>query len=266
LFLKALIASLLACIVILAAVLLWPKKNAPELDKAYENYVNGEKATTISARKEFFNRALSQYTSVEKNADLSLSDGKLYYNIANTYFQLEEYPLAAYYYYRAQALVPRNDKIKHNLDLTRAKLGLHPEKKDRSIFKSILFFHDHLPLPERLQLFFLLGILSTLFFSTYIWFPKSWLKKSGIFFTVCTTILLLDLAWTFYLSPLEGVLVHSSMLYKDAGRQYAQVSDQPLLAGTKVEATEILQDGKWLKILTPDETVGYIPQDAILLL
>lgn len=258
---------ILWCIIIISilAILLWPKGIERQLNEAYASYEKGEKADTIAARKESFNRALSIYTDIEDHYDVAFSDGKLYYNIANTYFQLQEYPLASLYYYRAIALMPRNDKVKRNLDITLAKLSV-PSLKEESIFKQIFFFHYYLSLPERLQLFFILGLLGTICFSLSIWFSWRFLKSAGFLLAICEMILLLSLAWTFYLAPVEGVLTHATILYRDAGFQYAPVSEKPALAGVKVEVVDVLQEGKWLKILTPNGSLGYVPQDSIRLI
>ncbi|MCC5709535.1 hypothetical protein LH488_27915, partial [Klebsiella pneumoniae] len=61
-------------------------------DEAYQSYVEGEKAQTIADRKTQFNHALTLYKDLDNKYHPDFGNGKLFYNIANTYFQLGEYP------------------------------------------------------------------------------------------------------------------------------------------------------------------------------
>lgn len=240
------------------------EKNIPTvLQEAYDSYAQGEVAKTLSERKEAFNRALNLYTEMEKKYDAEYSSGRLYYDIANTYFQLEEYSWAVLYYYRAQKLMPREEKLKHNLTTTQAKLGIEPEPDLAAVFHLLLFFHSYLSLPERLQLFLLVSLCSIAALSAYLWRPQRWLKITAVVFLIATTLLVLSLAYTRYLSPIEGVLIQSTNLYRGAGEQYAPVSEQPTLSGNKLTIVEVLSDGKWLKVITPLGELGYIPYAAV---
>lgn len=69
-----------------------------ELTDADSSYIEGEKATTLAKRQEKFNQALSLYMNLEEEYAPTHGDGKLYYNIGNTYFQLQEYPRALLYH------------------------------------------------------------------------------------------------------------------------------------------------------------------------
>lgn len=233
-----------------------------QLKEAYAHYVKGEKATTIGERRDAFNQALSLYTDLETKCDTKFGTGKLYYNIANSYFQLGEYSWATLYYYRAIGLRPRNEKIEQNLDVTLNKLGV-VKKKDVSVFKKIFFFHHYLSPPERLQLFFVFAIVGVLSSSFYIWIGQGWQKRVGVVATILSLAILLSLGYSHYLTPIEGVIVRSTALYRDAGEHYAKVIEEPVLSGNKVEVLDVLQGGRWLKVMTPEGNLGYIPQEAI---
>jgi tetratricopeptide (TPR) repeat protein len=233
-----------------------------ELTEAYQNYLQGEKSQTVNERKETFNNALKNYLEIEKKYDSEYSSGKLYYNIGDTYYQLEEYPLAAYYFYRAQALRPNDAMVRRNLETTLKKLDL-TLKESKSPFRILFFFHNNFSLPTRLQFFSLLLIATFAMISANIWRPSNKLKAALYVFEALLVIMCLSLLFTRYLTTPEGVVVHSTPLYRDAGRQFAQVTPKPVSAGEKVEVLDVLNEGLWIKIKTPEGDLGYIPSDKI---
>lgn len=233
-----------------------------KLKDAYENYISGEKAETIAERQNAFNKALTLYSQLETEYQPYYGNGKLFYDIANTYFQLGQYPRAVYYYNQALVLMPRNEAVKQNLKVALTKLNLTPASDD-SIFRSIFFFHYLLSLPERFEAFFFLGCLVIGFLSAYIWKKINWIKNCLIVFSLLCCIFLLSILYSIYLSPIEGVVIRSTSLYRDAGYQYAKVQEEPVLAGSKVEVLGVPEDGKWLKILSSDGTLGFIPGESI---
>lgn len=230
--------------------------------QADEAYSAGEKASTIAQRQDSFNQALKLYEELESTYNPTFGDGKLYYNIGNTYFQLEEYPWAVLYYYRAQALRPRDSRIVQNLEITQNKLGLKPQAAETSIFQKILFFRTYLSLPEQLQLLFVLGILLLVLLSVRIWTHYS-LKYAIYLVSIFWIIMLVNVAYTRYYAPIEGVILKSAALYRDAGEEYAKVSGKPILEGSKVQVVDVVQDGKWLKVLSPTGEVGYLPLTTV---
>ena len=73
--------------------------------------------------------------------------------MANSYYQLDETPLAVYYYYRAKALAPRDSAIAFNLSQALHKLNINqPESSPLS--GNLFALASFLSLPERLELFF----------------------------------------------------------------------------------------------------------------
>lgn len=234
---------------------------APTWKQADTAYSEGEKASSIAQRQESFNRALKLYEELETTYDPTFGDGRLYYNIGNTYFQLEQYPWAVLYYYRALALRPRDGRIEQNLEVAQNKLGLKPDDQISTIQK-LLFFRTYLSLPEQLQLLIVLGIILCVLLSLRIWKPYS-LKYPIYLVLILWIIMLVNVGYTRYYAPIEGVVLRSAALYRDAGEEYAKVSGKPILSGSKVQVVDVVQDGKWLKVLSPTGEVGYLPVTSI---
>jgi hypothetical protein len=83
---------------------------------------------------------------------------------------------------------------------------------------------------------------------------------------VCYLLFLMSLLYSRYVEALEGVLVKSTFLYRDKGKEYAKVLDHPSSTGLKVQILDVQANGTWLKILTPDGTLGYVPAESIRLI
>jgi tetratricopeptide (TPR) repeat protein len=259
----------LFCLIVLGGVLNYyisyspvTEKTKREMASAYKDYERGETAKSLGERREAFNQALKLYTEFETQYGPNFGDGVLYYNIANSYFQLEEYPMAVLYYYRALQLMPRDEKASNNLQVTLGKLGIEP-KNETSVFQRIFFFHTHLSLPERLQLFSLFAIAALILSSAFIWQRRMWMKKVIFLLALFSSVMLISLGYSHYLAPIEGVIIRSTGLFRDAGFQYAKVVEDPVLSGNKVEVVDVLEEGKWLKVLTPDGHLGYIPSESV---
>lgn len=232
-----------------------------KLQEAADSYRAGENAKTIAERQEAFNNALKLYKELEAEYHPIYGNGKLYYDIANTFFQLGQYGQAAYYYYQAEELMPRSEDVQQNLKQALMKLGNYYAPQE-SVFKKIFFFHNYLSLPERLQLFFVMALATLALSSAYIWSRRRILKGFIALAGFICLIFFISVCYSRYFEPVEGVVVQAVSLYRDAGTQYAKVKKEPVLAGTKVEVLAVLKEGKWLKILTPDGTLGYLPANS----
>jgi hypothetical protein len=235
---------------------------APILQEAQMSYSAGEKTTDVTERKKAFNQSLKLLLGLEEQYAPTFGNGKLYYDMGNNFFQLEEYPQALLYYYRAEQLRPRDDRVQSHIALTQKKIGITPALVPHA-FDWLIFFHNDFSLPERLQLFFALGLLSLALISCYLWIPKPWIYALALASVIATVPMLLSLCYTYSFAPIQAVIVQSSLIYRDAGLNYATVKSEPLQAGVKVKVLGVTTAGKWLKIATEDGTMGYIPQEAL---
>lgn len=236
-----------------------------KLKGAIDLYKKGEIAVSVGEREKAFNQSLSILTALESVYRPEFGTGKLYYDIGNTYFQLGAYPWSIFYYYQADRLMPRNDTVHHNLSIALDKLHLPPLPEEDPV-RAALFFHSRLSLPERLQLSAIFGIFLLFFSSLFLWTQAKVLKTVIAFCVLCAVILLGSLFYSRYLSPVEGVMVKSSSLYRDAGEQYAKVTEKLLSGGMKIQVISTSSDGLWIKVLTPDGLLGYVPQTSLRIL
>jgi tetratricopeptide (TPR) repeat protein len=232
------------------------------LQQAYESYVAGGNADNLFQRQTAFNRALALYKQVEQELHESNKIGPLYYNIANTFYQLGDFPRAIWYYERALTFMPHDARIQTLMDQAREKLDAPPYVSQQTWVDVILGLRIF-SIFERLYLFFIFGLITLILISIFIWYRIPIFK---IFFSLTSAIalyFLISALYTNYFSPVEGVLISSTGLYREAGSQELVFSDRVLIRGTKVKVLEIQENGKWLKIKTPDGQLGFVPFEVI---
>lgn len=236
-------------------------KKSQWMKEAKTEYLRGERGKTVFDRQEAFNSALKSYLELEKQISSPFGKGKVYYNIGNSYYQLGEYPMAVYYYYRAKLLLPREEGIRQNLDLALKKLNL-PSARSENVF----FIHTMLSLPEKLTLFGFSLLILTFLFSIHLWIPNSKLFYATVIVGFFTAVLCLSLLYSRFIAPTEGVIVKAASLYRDAGMQYAKVAERPIQPGIKVEVLDQRDQGRWIKIYSPEGIPGFVKQSSIRLI
>jgi len=247
------IAKILASISLLFVLL--PMALFAQSDKAYIKYKEAELAPDPESRKEAYNDALNLYLQMESEAPSAI----LLFNIANTYFQLNEYGYAILYYYRALKEDPRSDMIHNNLQIALKKAGLQ-EESPSFIQRYPLFIHYKLSHNEKAitVLIFLFIVFALL--SVNLWLPQLVLKKVAILFLSIAGILFLSLVWGDYLTTPEAIVVRSVAIRRDAGTQYATIGN-PALSGTKVEVLSVEKEGHWMRVRLPSGEEGYLSKE-----
>lgn len=236
-----------------------------QIQNADQSYLQGERSQTVAERKAEFNKALETYLKMEESYDPSFGNGKFYYNIGNTYFQLQEYPLAILYYYKALRLSPGNPRASHNLDVALAKLDLKPAVHT-STLRNLFFFYYRLSLPVRLQFFFFLALIAFGAFSVHLWYPSMRWKIAGGIFGVLAATMLLGFAYGYFFENSEAVVMKSTFLYRGAGNYFTKVVEEPLRAGNKVVVYQSEDDGRWFKVEDAQGNMGYVPYESLRLI
>lgn len=229
-----------------------------QLQVAQAAYQRGESAQSRDERQNAFNEALKLYLQLEGEP----GNGKLYYNIANSYYQLGEYGLAILYYSKALKIMPRHNKASYNRAFAMAKQGIYkPDPKP--INDTLFFWHRLFSLQERIEHSSLFILILFILVSTYIWTKHYLFKALSITFSVITLLLLGSVLTTQYIEPQEAVLISAYGLYHGPGERFALASKKPLMAGETVVIEGASEDGEWLKIHTSGNETGYLPVDIL---
>ncbi|OJV08223.1 MAG: hypothetical protein BGO14_02040 [Chlamydiales bacterium 38-26] len=261
--------AILTCIGLLLVIgwyyLSFQNPSAQILDAANTSYNKGVEASTFYSREQSFNKALELNAYLEQVFRPVYGNGRLYANLGQLYYNLEEYPLALFSYYQAAKLRPRDRDLAQAIDHTRRQLNL-PDALPSSIFKDVFFFHTFLSLPERLQVVNVLSLLLFFLFSIHLWKPFRLFKGLNVFLIGVWMIFLGSLFYERYFEPLEGVMIQGSMLKRESNPQALLVNSQPIRAGTKVEVLDVLNEGQWLKVKLIDGNIGFVSSRYIRLI
>lgn len=220
-----------------------------QLQQFYEAYRAGEKSPTIAGREEHFNKALKALEAVQ------IDSGEYYYDIGNSYFQLEQYPWALFYYLKAEQLLPRDGVVKSNIAATLQKLELKANPPKTAI---------PLSLPEELYITQVIILLTTLLFSCRIWMVHRWLQLLSKAFLALTFLCLMLLFFQHYFTSERAVLSTAAILYKNPGTQYERVFLEPLPPGTLLQIVGEAEQGVWTKVVNSEGNAGFIQTSHLL--
>ncbi len=232
---------------------------AGSLEDAHQSYLLGEKATETEERERYFNQALKSYSEVESE------DAKLFFNIANCYYQLDRRGMAIWYYHKAQALAPRNKKIEQNLNRAYQQSAMTPSAMEK-VISQLFFFHTKLLPSERQMLFYLFSLTAFMLLSLFIWLKKPLFKTLSIYALALLAVMGTSLVVSNQSKHLSAILIQPSLIRCDAGKHYKEVDSRLELAGQKVKVLEISPDEKWVKIKVPSHLEGYVPAEKIRML
>lgn len=225
-------------------------------EEAYEAYFLGEQATKREERELYFNKALKHYSMV------SPKTAQLYFNIGNCYAQLDQGPIAIWYYQKAKALNPRNPKIEDNLHKALVKAQIKPSSM-KQVLSRLFFFHTFLLSHEKEFILCFFSLALFILGSLFIWLNHSFLKTTAKILLLPLLALAVSLGIDRFQFSSKAILVQPSLLRCDAGKQYGGISDEIELAGQTVRIIEFSKDEKWVKIKTPNKKVGYVLKEKV---
>ncbi len=205
---------------------------------------------------------------------LQLSDGvnngKLFYNIGNIYFQLDDIGKSILYYRKAALLIPGDKNLKENLNTAREKrVDKISEQESSRIMETIFFFHYNLSSSFKSILFVIsLGIvwISLSLFLLRKKFPPSW-GHNFIISTVIFSIISLIFLGSLIIDTIEihkhpgGVITTNEVIArKGDGEAYSPSFKAPLHSG--LEFSLIRKRIGWYYIKLPDKTKTWIPEES----
>lgn len=238
----------LVLIVVLLTSPLWGTTEEM-LQEANRRYQQGENAASFEERQLAFNQALALYSHVEEKVGYPV-----YPTLGDTYFQLGEYAWAILYYQRALKIDPDLPLLRAHLESAQQKLSLPSDS-----FNSSPFIHFFSKILQQSALFFWTFLFTFFICSIAIWFRNVWTRLFATISALCSFLLLSFFLITYYLTPIEGILVASTGFYRAPDETQPQLTTLPLFAGSKVKILQMTSEGNWLKIENATSLIGYIP-------
>jgi len=218
------------------------------------SYNTGMNATTISEKEAAFNRSVTLYQHILPNIQTNNGKAKLFFNLANSLYQLKNYHWAALYYYKSLHYNAGNTDTQKNLERTLEKLSVDGDFENTSIVHNDFIFASALHV--------LLGLTIFLFISCslYIWLKNKWLKFPLVILTSSWVMLGAYTGYIQYTTPIEGLIIEATLLYRLPNQPIAQITEDPLISGRKVQVTEYTTNSEWIQIILPTGKTGFIPK------
>jgi len=209
--------------------------------------------------RRLYSKALLRYEKLSRE----IENGKLYYNIGNVYFRLDDLGRAIVNYRRAEQMIPDDLNLRQNLDyaLSKRQDRIEP-KQEEELLRTLFFWHYDLPFSVRTKIFagFYISfwLLAGLAYVSPLAIPK-WPFILSLFLTVSLgSSILLDRSDR---ALQRGVLVAPEVI----ARKGDSTSYQPSFQASLHPGTEfaILEDrNTWLHIELADGRQCWVEADS----
>jgi tetratricopeptide (TPR) repeat protein len=214
------------------------------------------------AAKELYAKALLRFNRLVEEG--GIQNGKLFYNIGNINFLLQDTGRAILNYRRAEQFIPNDPNLVKNLAYARNMRQDKLEIKDqRKIQQTLLFFHYDFGTRTRLVFFGISYVLFWIFAGLKIFSRRpytSWVLGISLCFTLLfgASLYIERLQST---RSLEGVILDSEVIARQGDADSYQPSfEDPLHGGTEFV---LLEDrGAWWQIELPDGRSCWIPEKS----
>ena len=230
-------------------------------EEAFRRGVSLDQSDPAAARDQY-ERALLHYEVLVR--DGGIRSGRLYYNIANTYFRLGDLGRAILNYKRAALYIPQDENLEQNLDYARSRRMDRIELEERErIFKTLFFLHYDVPSRIRLTMFAATFAIIWIVASFMIFLRWPVLRTILVVASIVSGLFLLSIvieAVQVSRNP-EGVITAREVIARKGDADTYQPSfTEPLHAGT--EFTVLEERPGWIHIELGNGSRGWIPQSA----
>lgn len=220
---------------------------------------NDTSAADPQAAELLYRKALARYEKIAWEG--GIRNGKLFYNIGNTYFTLGEIGKAILNYKRAERFIPNDPNLRQNLQFAKARrIDRIEEPQERQVLKILFFWHYDFPVPVRVMLFSIFFIVFWIVAALRLFFLQSFLKW-GIGITAGLSILLagsliVDMIQMRNRRP--GVIISPAVVARKGDSEtYEKSFKAPLHSGTEFILIE--KRGSWYNIELPDSRRCWVP-------
>ena len=264
------IVIMLALLFLSSAAVVMAGESLTESEKK-ELYDQGQEffhqATEISASnpqtaKALYAKALLRFNSLVDQG--GVRNGKLFYNIGNINFLLDDIGRALLNYRRAEQYIPNDPNLVKNMAYARNMRQDNLEiKNQKKILQTLFFFHYDLGTKTRLILFGIAYVFFWIFAGVKIFSQRpytSWALAIAMFFILLSGI---SLSVEKYLATknLEGVILAPEIMARQGDAESYQPSfEDPLHSGTEFILLE--ERGAWWQIELPDGRSCWIPSSS----
>ncbi len=214
--------------------------------------------TDPAAARDYYRKAILHY---ERLAASGVRNGKLYYNIGNSWFRLDDMGRAILSYKRSVLYNPADPNLEQNIQFARSRRinRIEAQQRDR-IFKTLFFIHYDVPTRVRFGIF--LGAFVLLWSAAIVavFHRRGRVRTLIISLTVVCIVFLVSLIWekaSLTRNPAGVVITPEVVARKGDAETYQPSFTAPLYSGTEFDLLERRPD--WWYIELEDGAKCWIP-------
>jgi tetratricopeptide (TPR) repeat protein len=212
-----------------------------------------------AAAKDLYAKALLRFERLVEEG--GVRNGKLFYNIGNIYFLLDDVGIAILNYRRAEQYIPNDPNLIKNLAYARSMRQDKLDRRDQEkILQTLFFFHYDLRTRTRLIVFGAFYLAFWIFVGIKIFSRRpftSWGLGIALLFSLSfgASLFVQSRQST---GNTDGVILAQEVIGRQGDAESYQPSfKDPLHAGT--EFTLLEDRGAWWQIELPDGRTSWIP-------
>jgi len=209
-----------------------------------------------------YKKAFLRFEQIEREG--GIRNGKLYYNIGNCYFRMEDIGRAILNYRRAEQYMPNDPNLHQNLEYARSKrLDRIDVKQTTRVLNTLFFWHYDVSTKTRSVVFVGFFVLLWACALARIFVPRPWLAwLAGISALLAVLFLGSLLVETAALERNKaGVIVAPQIVARQGdGESFDPSFKEPLHAGTEFELVEKRPD--WYRVELADGRKCWVPAQS----
>lgn len=243
---------------LLTAAVAAPLDRSQILDEASRFFQEASQKPDQAESADLYRKAMVRF---EKLVQDGVVNGKLYYNLGNTYFRLHDLGRAIVNYRRALMYLPNDDNLRQNLFFAESQQPDRIEpKQEEMIVKTLLFWHYDISARIRLIVLVVANTTLWLLLAVSVYRRKMfWLPTVGAL--SLTMIMAGSLLYERFCPQATGVIIEAeAVARKGDGSAYSASFNEPLHAGLTFSLVE--KRGEWLYIELADGRRCWVPADS----
>lgn len=233
-----------------------------QLEQANQAFEQALTSPTPQVAHGHYQQAILGY---EQLIAAGVQNAKLYYNLGNAYFRVQDLGRAILAYRRGLRLEPGNRRLQANLSYARSRRTdqLDVTTQQRTVLSQVFFWQDELSVSTQWTLALLgYGLVWSGALAQRYWRRPA--LTWGMVAAACGGLLFAAAAWhsaAQHTTTEAGVIVAEEVaVRKGNGESYTLQFPQPLHAGTECVVLETR--GSWLAIQLANGTSGWIRRDS----
>ena len=229
------------------------------LSEASDFFQQASQGSDPAQGAELYRKALIRF---EKLVNDGVVNGKLYYNLANTHFQLHDLGRAIVNYRRALALLPDDDNLRQNLRFAESQqVDRIAAKQETVLAKTLLFWHYDLSAHLRLLLLVVANAVFWILLALKLWRRQGPWWPLALALTVCLMMGGSLMAERLRQQAVGVLIAEETTARKGDGQAYGPSFDTPLHAGLVFSLVERRQ--AWLYIELADGRRCWVPAENV---